>query len=73
MIGSRPTIAFRLPAADVELVLQKHQGFATPYGRGLWASMWMDKAVDWKVIQRLLESSYEMVANKRMRSARAAR
>ena len=73
MIDGRPSIAFRLSPDDVELVVRKHDGFATPYGRGQWASVRVDKAVDWKAIQSLLDRSYDVVANKRMRAALAAR
>lgn len=66
MIAGRPSIALRLSSADVDLTLRRKHFFATPYGRGLWASVWVDAAIDWKLIARLLERSYRLVANKRM-------
>jgi predicted DNA-binding protein (MmcQ/YjbR family) len=66
MIAGRPSIALRLSRADVDLTLRRKHFFATPYSRGLWASVWIDGAVDWKLIARLLERSYRLVATKRM-------
>jgi predicted DNA-binding protein (MmcQ/YjbR family) len=66
MLTGRPSIAFRLSPADVERALRRKHFFATPYGRGVWASVWVDGAVDWKVVATLIERSYRLVANKRM-------
>jgi predicted DNA-binding protein (MmcQ/YjbR family) len=66
IIAGRPSIAFRLSQADVAVSLRRKHFFPTPYGRGLWASAWADGAIDWKLIARLLERSYRLVANKRM-------
>ena len=43
--------------------------FATPYGRGLWISVWADVPTDWRVIEGLLRRSYRGVALKRMLAA----
>lgn len=66
MLSGRPSIAFRLSPADVDRALQRKHFFATPYGRGQWASVWIDDAIDWKLMASLLERSYRLVANKRM-------
>jgi predicted DNA-binding protein (MmcQ/YjbR family) len=66
IVGGRPSIAFRLPPADVDLLLPRDRFFATPYGRGQWASLWIDGAVDWRLVERLLQRSYRQVANQRM-------
>ena len=66
MLSGRPSIAFRLSPEDAERALQRKDFFATPYGRGLWASTWVDGTVDWKVVATLIERSYRLVANKRM-------
>lgn len=66
MIAGRPSIALRLSSTDVDLALGRKHFFATPYGRGRWASVWVDAAIDWKLIARLLDRSYRGVANKRM-------
>jgi len=68
MLSGRPSIAFRLSPEDVDRALRRKHFFATPYGRGLWASTWVDGAVDWKVVATLIELSYRLVANKRMLS-----
>ena len=66
MLTGRPSIAFRLSPADVSRALRRKHFFATPYGRGLWASTWVDGAIDWKLMASLLEQSYRRAANKRM-------
>ena len=45
----------------------------TPYGRGLWVSIWADGTMDWSQVHRLLEQSYRSVANKRMLAALSTR
>lgn len=66
MVSGRPSIAFRLSPADVDLVVRREPFFPTPYGRGMWASLWVDAAIDWKVIAALIERSYRLVASKRL-------
>jgi predicted DNA-binding protein (MmcQ/YjbR family) len=66
MVSGRPSIALRLSPTDVDLALRRKHVFATPYGRGLWASVWVDAAIDWRLIASLLERSYRLVASKRM-------
>lgn len=70
IVNGRPSIAFRLGAPDVNVLLLRNKNFfATPYGQGRWASMWVDGPVDWRRVARLLERSYRVVANKRMLTA----
>jgi predicted DNA-binding protein (MmcQ/YjbR family) len=66
MLSGRPSIAFRLASRDVDRTLRRKNSFATPYGRGLWVSVWVDAAIDWKLIASLVDRSYRLVANKRM-------
>jgi predicted DNA-binding protein (MmcQ/YjbR family) len=66
IIGGRPSIAFRLAPGDVERTSRRKHFFATPYGRGLWVSRWVDVGLDWGVVATLLEQSYRLVANKRI-------
>jgi predicted DNA-binding protein (MmcQ/YjbR family) len=66
MVTGRPSIAFRLSPDDVARALRRRHFFATPYGRGVWASVWVDAAIDWKVVASLLERSYRCIAGKRM-------
>jgi predicted DNA-binding protein (MmcQ/YjbR family) len=66
IVKGRPSIAFRLEVTDIDRLLRKKNFFATPYGQGRWASVWVDGPVDWRLVARLLECSYRIVANKRM-------
>jgi hypothetical protein len=53
----------------VAAALRRKHFFATPYGRGLWVSVSVDGAIDWKLIRSLIERSYRTVASKRLISA----
>jgi predicted DNA-binding protein (MmcQ/YjbR family) len=66
IIGGRPSIAFRLPPADVARLLKRNLFFATPYGRSMWVSVWTDAVVDWRLVADLVRRSYRTVALKRM-------
>jgi predicted DNA-binding protein (MmcQ/YjbR family) len=68
-VKGRASMAFRLEADEVERLLQRKRFFATPYGRGLWVSVWADGPVDWRAVQDLVERSYRVVALKRMLTA----
>jgi predicted DNA-binding protein (MmcQ/YjbR family) len=68
VIKGRPSIAFRLDAVTVGLLLRRKQFFLTPYGRGRWVSLQADKAVNWSLIARLVRHSYRTVATRQMRS-----
>ena len=72
-VKGRPSIAFRLDRADVARMIRRKEFFATPYGRGLWVSMWADTRLDWRLIGNLLQRSYRVVALKRMIAALEAR
>ena len=78
-VKGRPSIAFRLQPTDVELLLRRKSFFITPYGQGQWVSLRTDGRLSWRLIARLLERSYRIVALKRMvdtldaRGARAGR
>jgi len=50
----------------VARLIRRRQFFATPYGRGLWVSVWADTRLDWRLINSLLQRSYRVVALKRM-------
>ena len=69
VVKGRPSIAFRLLPSDIDRVLRRPQFFATPYGRGAWASIWVDRKVDWPLVESLIDRSYRVVANKRMLKA----
>ena len=68
-VKGRPSIAFRLDRPDVDRLMRRKMFFATPYGRGLWISVWADVPLDWHAISDLLERSYRVVALKRMIAA----
>ena len=68
-VNRRPSIAFRLDPDDVERLLRRTQFFSTPYGRGQWVSVWADTALDWRVVDDLLQRSYRVVALQRMITA----
>jgi predicted DNA-binding protein (MmcQ/YjbR family) len=65
-VGGRPSIAFRLDSDDIERLLRRKQFFSTPYGRGLWVSVWADTALDWRLVGDLIRRSYRVVALQRM-------
>ena len=69
IIGGRPSIAFRLPSTEVTAALKNVRCFASPYGRGLWVSVWVDGATDWKQIEKFTDRSYRTVATKRQIAA----
>jgi predicted DNA-binding protein (MmcQ/YjbR family) len=68
-VKGRQSIALRLEAVDVDLLLPRAPFFATPYGRGQWVSAWADARLDWRLIDRLVERSFRTVALKRMLTA----
>jgi hypothetical protein len=69
MVKGRPSIAFRLTPADCAAAVQRRHFFATPYGRGLWVSAWVDGAINWKLIGSLVERSYRLAAGKKLLKA----
>ena len=73
-IQGRPSIAVRLDAATVDHLRTQHRNFfLTPYGRGIWVSVWADSALDWPLVDDLIERAYRQVALKRMLAALDAR
>lgn len=67
-VDGRPSIAFKLRACDVPAAARKAI-FATPYGRGLWVSVWAETSLDWRTVGDMLELSYRATANRRMLKA----
>jgi len=72
-VGGRPSIAIRLDKRDVDELLTRPEFFPTPYGRGQWVSTWIDGPLDWRLLRRLLDRSYRLVALKRMIGALESR
>jgi len=67
LIKGRPSVAFRVPADHANRFLRKRHFFATPYGRDVWMSRWVDVAVDPKSLAPHIAASYGLVAPKRLR------
>ena len=66
-VEGRPSIAVRLGAAEADhLRSLRRDFFRTPYGRGIWVSVFADQAVDWGLVDDLIERAYRQVALKRM-------
>jgi predicted DNA-binding protein (MmcQ/YjbR family) len=66
-VKGRPSIAFRLDPLEVQRLLETRKTFfATPYGRGLWVSVWVDRAVNEKLLEKLARQSYQLMAGKRL-------
>jgi predicted DNA-binding protein (MmcQ/YjbR family) len=70
-VKGRPSIAVRLAPDDVERLLRRKEFFATPYGRGLWVSLWADGRIDWRAVQDLVARSYRVVTMKPKSGQRA--
>jgi len=69
----RASIAFRLDRNNIERLSGNPLFFATPYGRGQWLSLRVDTMFDWEIVQELVNTSYRLVALKRMLVALDAR
>lgn len=65
VLRGRPSVAFRLGAGKSSELAETGRGLLTPYGRGQWASIWLDSSVDWEAIGTFVEASYRGVAPKR--------
>lgn len=66
MIKGRPSIAFRLPPARCQELIAEGRAFATPYGRNLWASVWVDEPLDLRTLRALVQASYRTIAPARL-------
>ena len=65
-VRERPSIAFRLDPLEADRLLERKTFFATPYGRGLWVSVWVDRAVNETLLEKLGRQSYRLMAGKRL-------
>ena len=66
LFRGRPSIAFRVTVADAKRLARKRYFFATPYGRGVWVSRWVDVPLDPKLIATLIDRSYRHVAPRKL-------
>lgn len=69
----RPSIALRLEAEQVQELLGEPEFFATPYGRGLWVSRYLDGRPGWRGIRHLIDQSYQLVSPQVVSRARRLR
>jgi predicted DNA-binding protein (MmcQ/YjbR family) len=66
LFGGRPSVAFRVTAAEAERLARTRHFFLTPYGRGVWVSRWLDVRVDAESMATLIDRSYRQVAPKKL-------
>jgi len=66
LFAGRPSVALRLAATDAKRFARKKHFFATPYGRGVWVSRWLDVDVDSELLAGLIDRSYRQVAPDRL-------
>jgi len=64
VVQRRPSIAFRVPPADVTRLKRKKHFFATPYGRGVWISRWLDEGIEWRALAALIARSHRYMLSK---------
>jgi predicted DNA-binding protein (MmcQ/YjbR family) len=71
MHQGRPVIALRLVQDQVRELCRGGKFHPTPYGKGLWASIYADQRLNWRRIQTLIRQSYRNSAPpaKRARNA----
>jgi predicted DNA-binding protein (MmcQ/YjbR family) len=58
-----PSIAIRLVAEQVQDLCAEGAFFPTPYGKGMWASIYADKRLNWRVMASLIGQSYKLAAS----------
>jgi predicted DNA-binding protein (MmcQ/YjbR family) len=56
----RPSIAIRLVADQVQCLCADGVFFSTPFGKGLWASTYADKRLNWRSIANLISQSHKL-------------
>jgi predicted DNA-binding protein (MmcQ/YjbR family) len=66
LFDRRPSIAFRVTAAEARRLTRQRHFFATPYGRGVWVSRWVDVPINQRLMATLIHRSYRQVAPKKL-------
>ena len=66
VVKGRPSVAFRVTVSGARQFARKRHFFATPFGRGVWISRWVDVAVDPESLGPHIAISYRLVAPKRL-------
>ena len=61
----RPSIAFRVQDAETDIQRPGGEYFKTPYGRGFWVSLWIDRPIPaWPAIEEWIDKAYRLAAPK---------
>ncbi|NOT08662.1 MAG: MmcQ/YjbR family DNA-binding protein [Gemmatimonadales bacterium] len=66
--GGRPAVWINAAPGNQELMVRAapDRFFVPPYvGPAGWVGVWLDRSVDWKELEGLLEDSYRLIAPKR--------
>ncbi len=61
----RPTIAMKAAPAEVRRLSARLHFVATPYGRRVYVSRWLDVAINWRQLEALIERSYKLTATEK--------
>jgi predicted DNA-binding protein (MmcQ/YjbR family) len=69
IIDGRPSLAVRVEPLETDVRAGDELFFVTPYGRGKWLSIWLDRDSAAALIPGLIGRAYRIVANKRMLAA----
>jgi predicted DNA-binding protein (MmcQ/YjbR family) len=56
----RPSIAIRLVADQVQELCAQGNFFPTRYGKGLWASTYADRRLNWTLLKRLIQQAHSL-------------
>ena len=70
----RPSIAVKAADGLQELLIDDVRFFRTPYiGNRGWVSAWVDRKVDWRLLQNLVKGSYRLISPKSLPKRSPAR
>lgn len=61
-VAGLPSIAFRMAPDEVREYLAVPGFFATPYGKGKWVSLGVDRRINWRRITMLARRAHALVA-----------
>ena len=60
----RPSVAVRLGDEQVRQLCAEGAGFSTPYGRGVWVSLYVDRRPRWRLIEGLIRQAHALATQK---------
>lgn len=70
----RPSIAVKAADGLQQLMIDDVRFFRTPYiGNRGWVSAWVDREVDWRMLQDLVKRSYRLISSKSLPKRSSAR